>query len=217
MIRVLRRALPALLCLGLAAPHAAAQPAQGQPAQAQPRPGGATKPAPAAKPAVKPAAQGQGKPAAQAPAAPGSQGKPLETYDDWAVYATPPGKERVCYALSKPKSRHPSNLKDIPGYLFVATRPAEKVRNEISLIMNFDLKESAEHQALVGQAQVPLVAKGRNLWVKNPAEERRVIDAMRRANDVLVKGVSAKNNATQDKYSLKGFGDALDRVQKECR
>ena len=105
----------------------------------------------------------------------------------------------------------------MPGYLFVATRPSENVRNEISLIMNFDLKETAEHQAVLGRDQFTLVAKGKNLWVKNPAEERRVVEAMKRAGELTVKGTSAKNNATADKYSLKGFGDALDRVQKECR
>ncbi|HZB63552.1 MAG TPA: invasion associated locus B family protein, partial [Microvirga sp.] len=91
------------------------------------------------------------------------------------------------------------------------------VRNEISLIMNFDLKENADHQAVIGRDQFTLVAKGKNLWVKNPAEERRVIEAMKRANDLVVKGVSARSNATQDRYSLKGFGDALERVQQECR
>ena len=39
---------------------------------------------------------------------------------------------------------------------------------------------------------------------------------MKRANDLVVKGASAKGNATSDRYSLKGFGDALDRVQKDA-
>ena len=101
--------------------------------------------------------------------------------------------------------------------MFVATRPAEKVKNEISLIMNFDLKEGVDHQAVMGRDQYVLVAKGKNLWVKNPAEEGKVLESMKRANDLVVKGASAKGNATSDRYSLKGFGDALDRVQKECR
>ena len=41
--------------------------------------------------------------------------------------------------------------------------------------------------------------------------------AIEKAADLTVKSVSARNNNTADKYSLKGFGDALDRVQKECR
>jgi len=86
-----------------------------------------------------------------------------------------------------------------------------------TLIMNFDLKEGVDHQAVMGRDQYVLVAKGKNLWVKNPAEEGKVLESMKRANDLVVKGASAKGNATSDRYSLKGFGDALDRVQKECR
>ena len=225
MIRAsLRLSLPLVVSVGLAT-GAAAQQQQQRASTPKPTETKAKRAAPAqgaAKPAAssqaKPAASGQAKPAAAGAASPaGGQATLLQSYGDWGVYTTPAGRAKVCYALSQPKSRTPSSLKDVPGYMFVATRPAEKVRNEISLIMNFDLKENAEHEAVLGRDQFTLVAKGKNLWVKNPAEERRVVEAMKRASDLTVKGVSAKNNATADKYSLKGFGDALERVQKECR
>jgi Invasion associated locus B (IalB) protein len=222
MVRVMIRAsLRVLLLLVLSVGFAAAAGAQQQPRSSTPQKPAETKgkPAAAAQSAAKPVTSGQAKPAAAGGAAApaGGQAKALQAYGDWEAHAAGTGRTRVCYALSKPKSRLPANLKDVVGYLFVATRPAEKVRNEISMIMNFDLKESAEHQVVIGREQFALAAKGKNLWVKNPAEERRVIEAMKRANDLTVKGVSAKNNATTDKYSLKGFEDALERVQKECR
>jgi hypothetical protein len=224
MVRVMIRAplrllLPAVLGLGLATELSAGQ--------QQPKPGSSAaqkqgqtkgKPAAPAQSAPKPAASGQSKPAAPGAGAPGgAQVNLLQAYGDWSAYATPPGRTKVCYALSHPKSRLPSNLKDVQGFMFVATRPAERVKNEISLIMNFDLKEGVDHQAVMGRDQYVLVAKGKNLWVKNPAEEGKVLESMKRANDLVVKGASAKGNATSDRYSLKGFGDALDRVQKECR
>jgi len=216
MIRAFSRvAVPALLLIGFATELPAQQQKPGasssqsqkgktaSPAQAQ------GKPAAGAKPGAKPA------PGSASPG--GGQATLVQSYGDWGVYTTPSGKAKVCYALSQPKARTPSNLKDLPGYFFNATRPAEKVRNEISLIMNFDLKEGVDHQAVMGRDQYVLVAKGKNLWVKNPAEEGKVLESMKRANDLVVKGASAKGNATSDRYSLKGFGDALDRVQKECR
>ena len=228
MIRSAFPLLPAVLCVGFAAealgqqqqqPRGNAPAAQGQ---TQGR-GGAT--ASQTRPPSGQRQGGQAKPAAPAtpttptaPAAPGGgQAALVQSYGDWGVYTTPNARAKVCYALSQPKARTPSSLKDVPGYLFVATRPTEKIRNEVALIMNFDLKESADHQAVIGNTPYDLVAKGKNLWVKTPAEEPRLVEAMRRAADMTVKGVSAKNNATTDKYSLKGFGDALDRVQKECR
>jgi hypothetical protein len=220
MVRVMIRAslrlfIPALLGLGLATELAAQQPPKPASSPAQKQGQAKPKPAAPAQSPTKPAASGQAKAGAAAPG--GAQVNLLQVYGDWNVYATPPGRTKVCYALSHPKSRLPSNLKDVQGFMFVATRPAERVKNEISLIMNFDLKEGGNHQALLGRDQFDLVAKGKNLWVKNPAEEPRVVEAMKRASELTVKGTSAKGNATTDKYSLKGFGDALDRVQKECR
>jgi Invasion associated locus B (IalB) protein len=209
MIRVTARLLlPLVLSLGLAT-AASAQQQQRSGATATQKPGQAKgKPAAPAPGAAKPAA-----------GAPGGETKAaaLQTYGDWEAHVAGTGRAKVCYALSKPKSRLPSNLKDVAGFMFVSMRPAERVRNEISLIMNFDLKEGAAHQAVIGRDQFALAAKGKNLWVSNAAQEPRLVEAMKRASELTVKGVSAKNNATTDKYSLKGFGDAWERVQKECR
>ena len=74
----------------------------------------------------------------------------------------------------------PANLKDVEGLLFVSSRPGEGVRNEISFVMNFDLKEDVEHQAIIGNERFALVAKGQNMWLKNPAEEARMLDSLRK-------------------------------------
>ncbi len=49
-------------------------------------------------------------------------------------------------------------------------------------------------------------------WVKNAAEEVRLVDAMRRAADVTVRGESGRGTKTTDKFSLKGVSQALDRA-----
>jgi invasion protein IalB len=54
-------------------------------------------------------------------------------------------------------------------------------------------------------------------WVKNPAEETRMIEAMRKGADLVVKGVSSRGTQTTDRYSLKGVSQALDRVDQECK
>jgi hypothetical protein len=54
-------------------------------------------------------------------------------------------------------------------------------------------------------------------WVKNAAEEPRLVETMRKGADVTVKGMSAKGTASTDIYSLKGLPQALDRMGQECR
>lgn len=126
-------------------------------------------------------------------------------------------QQGVCYALSKAESRAPANLKDVEGLLFVSSRPAEGVRNEISFVMNFDLKEDVEHQAVIGEERFALVAKGQNMWLKNPAEEQRMLDAMRRGASPEIKGTSKRGNPTTDKYSLAADADRQARRRFQAR
>jgi hypothetical protein len=54
-------------------------------------------------------------------------------------------------------------------------------------------------------------------WVKNPAEEPKLVETMRKGRDMTVKGTSAKGTVSTDVYSLKGLAQALDKVGQECR
>ena len=62
-----------------------------------------------------------------------------------------------------------------------------------------------------------MYTQGDGLWIKNAAEEERMVDAMRKAADVTVKAVSAKGTETTDTFSLKGLSQALDRLAQDCR
>jgi len=158
------------------------------------------------------------RPAATA-AAPAGQGQAmlLESAGKWQAFSSQQGRAKVCYALSKAEIRSPANLRDIEGLLFVATRPGEGVRNEISFVMNFDLKEDVEHQAVIGSERFALVAKGKNMWLKNPAEEPRMLDSLRKGADLEVKGTSKRGNATSDKYSLAGMTQTVKRAEDACK
>jgi invasion protein IalB len=152
------------------------------------------------------------------PAKTGEPGKAVQlgTFGEWGAYATQ-GKPRTCYALAQPKSREPASIKRDPAYVFISTRPSENVKSEISVIMGFPMKDGSEATAEIGEAEYSLIAKGSNAWVKNPAEEGRLIDAMKKGSKLVVKATSAKGKASTDTYSLSGLGQALDKARKECQ
>ena len=50
-----------------------------------------------------------------------------------------------------------------------------------------------------------MYTQGDGLWIKNAAEEERMVEAMRKSADVVVKGMSAKGTETTDTFSLKGL------------
>ncbi len=170
--------------------------------------------APKAKPAAAKAAA-----ASSGPAAKGGSGQAVKLgqFDDWTAYTTPPGSKKTCYALSLPKERLPKNLNRDPGYLFVSYRPDEKVRGEIAAVMGFVVKEDAPAQAVLGSTSFELAGKDSSLFVRNAAQEGAMLAAMRKGGSLVVKASSKRGNATSDRYSLAGLGQAIDRVEKECK
>lgn len=144
--------------------------------------------------------------------------KPVQvgSFADWGAFLAEGGKEKTCYALATPKAREPAKLQRDPAYIFISNRPAEKVRNEVSVIMGFAMKDGGAAHADVGGENFDLVAKGSNAWIKNPAEEARFVEALKKGSKLIVKASSIKGNVTTDAYSLAGISDALERVQKDC-
>lgn len=161
-------------------------------------------------------------PAKPAPAATGPTGAEptlIGQFGTWGAYSAMPGGKKVCFALSKPSSSstNPPNRPRDPAYAFVSTRPTEKVSNEVSIMIGYQLKPGSESALEVGGARYAMYTQGDGLWIKNAAEEERMVEAMRKAADVVVKGVSAKGTETTDTFSLKGLAQALDRLAQECR
>jgi invasion protein IalB len=70
--------------------------------------------------------------------------------------------------------------------------------------------------AAVDEATFDLLPKGANLWVKNAARESELIAEMRKGVTLEIRAASLKGNASTDSYSLAGFSQAMDRLQKEC-
>jgi hypothetical protein len=142
----------------------------------------------------------------------------LEKAGRWTAYATQgSGPQRTCYALGKARERKPANLKDVEGLMFVTTRPAASIRNEIAFVMNFDLKEDIEHFAVIGEQRYALVAKGQRMWLRNPAEEGRMLDAMRRANEMEIRSTSKRGNPASDSYALQGLAQIVKKAEDSCK
>jgi invasion protein IalB len=194
-------------------------------------------PAVAATKAAKPAPKSGAKEEASKPSL-------VATFGDWNVFVGQVGKGRICYTLAQPKTREPASLTRDPGYAFISDRPSEGVRNEVSFIMGFDVSggDTAESKtdakpsekpsksdaksktsaaasapvALVDQASFEMLPKGGNLWVKNAAKESALIAEMRKGAKLVIKAASLRGHQSIDTYSLGGFAQAMDRLQKEC-
>ncbi len=77
-------------------------------------------------------------------------------------------------------------------------------------------KAIAAPLAAVGEENFDLLPKGGNLWVKNAARESALIAEMKKGAALEIKAASLKGNESTDSYSLAGFSQAMERLQKEC-
>ena len=178
----------------------------------------AAKPTPSKPESSKPeVAKPESKPAAAV--AGGAEPTLIGQFGTWGAYTATPNGKKVCFALAKPSSSktNPPNRPRDPAYAFVSTRPAEKVINEVSVMIGYTLKPGSESTLEVGGGTYAMYTQGDGLWIKNAAEEERMVDAMRKASDAVIKGVSAKGTETTDTFSLKGLSQALDRLAQDCR
>jgi hypothetical protein len=173
----------------------------------------------APKPAPAPAAKPTAKPAEPAAAAGGAEPTLIGQYGTWGAYTATPNGRKVCFALAKPSSSktNPPNRPRDPAYAFVSTRPAEKVVNEVSIMIGYALKPGSESSLEVGGSAYAMYTQGDGLWIKNAAEEEQMVSAMRKSAEVIVKGTSAKGTETTDVFSLKGLSQALDRLAQDCK
>ena len=199
MSRQIFRGFAAVLTLAFAAALACTGPASAK-----------TKPKEA-----KPAAKAEQSGAASADTTKTGKPSQLASYGDWGVFLAQTEKSKTCYALATPKDRAPAGLKRDPAYVFIANRPGENVREEVSIIMGFPMKEGSGRAEIAGSG-FALIAKGANAWIKNQAEEAKFVDALKKGAKLIVKASSLKGHVTTDSYSLAGLAQALERVAKEC-
>ena len=176
-----------------------------------------------AQQAPRPAAQRPAA-AAAAPAAPNpaAQATLLGQFGDWGAYTATPGGRKVCFALAKPTSStdNPPNRRTAANavFMFISSRPADKVKDEVSiLVTGYAFKANSDASLAIGGTSFPMYTQNDGAWVKNAADESKMVEAMRKGADAVVKGTTSRGTQTTDTFSLKGIDQALKRVADECK
>jgi hypothetical protein len=160
--------------------------------------------------------------ASMSPALADEKGKPsqIATAKNWTAYTrtTPDGK--VCYVLSKPTTSEPKKTKRDPVYLLVNDWPKRKVKGEVQVVPGYAYKDDAPVMVSIGKLTVEFFSKNDGnsgaAWVKDPEDERRLLESMKTGAKLTVSGTSKKGVKTKDTFLLAGFGTVLEKIHSTC-
>ena len=141
--------------------------------------------------------------------------KTIGNFKDWDAYTRGVSGNRFCYMVSKPKE---ASLRSRRGEIFflVWHRPDQKEYDVVQVDIGYPIKDGTEVEVRVGSSSWALFTRKESAWTYKPADDKALVEALRKGLRMTVKGTSQRNNATTDSYSLKGTSAAYAAIGKAC-
>jgi hypothetical protein len=139
---------------------------------------------------------------------------------DWSVFVEDDPTE--CWAVSSPKET--VNKRDgrvvavrrSEILLFVSYRPGAGVKSEVSFTGGYPFANGSTVSVKVGESTYEFFTSGENAWPATPADDKKIITAMKRGAQAVVTGRSSRGTVTRDTFSLLGFTAAVEEAGKRC-
>ena len=142
--------------------------------------------------------------------------KSVGKFKDWESFILSQDGNKTCFAQSIPVVRAPKKLKREPSRLFVSFRPAENIKNEVSVTNGYEFKLKAPVTAKSGKKSYDLFSKGKFAWIVDDKDDAKLIVTMKKASRLMIIGNTDKGDQTTDHYSMMGFTKAYNTAKKSC-
>ena len=136
-------------------------------------------------------------------------------YKNWESFTAQTDKGKICFAQTIPTKRAPASIKREKSKLFVTFRPSEEIKDEVSLTSGHDYKTSSV-TASSGKRRYSFFSQKDFAWLLDNQEEKKFIQLMKKATDIIVKARTIKGAETTDHYSMMGFTKAYNTAKKTC-
>jgi invasion protein IalB len=142
----------------------------------------------------------------------------LGEFKDWTAYFYKEGKNTVCYMASTPKKDEGNYKTRGDIYAIVTHRPADKSYNVVNFVSGYPYKKGQKVVVKIGTTSFNnLFTSNDNAWAPDNETDKKLVDAMKRGERMIVEGVSARGTKTKDTYSLAGFSGAYKAISEKCK
>lgn len=137
-------------------------------------------------------------------------------FKDWGAFSYDSGNGKVCYALSVPTSKQPTNVNHGDNFFLVTQRSRQNVTYEPQFMAGYNLREGSKVTVSVDGQEFVFFTKDNSAWVENAAQEPALVAAMKAGMKMTVKATSRRGTNTTYEYSLSGVTAALNAIQ-DCK
>ena len=134
---------------------------------------------------------------------------------NWESFTVETNEGKICFAQTSPTKRAPAAVKREKSKLFVTFRPSENINDEISLTSGHEYKASTV-TARSGKRSYSFTSKKNFAWIIDDREEKKFIQLMKKASNIMVTANEPKGSQTVDHYSMIGFTKAYNAAKKNC-
>jgi len=144
----------------------------------------------------------------------------VDAMTDWSVFE---GQDpRECWAVTTYKES--VNTKDgrvvavTRGeiLLMVFYRPGANVTGQLAFTGGYPFADGSTVNVNISGTEFELFTEGEWAWPATPAEDAKLITAMKRGADAVVTARSSRGTTTKDTFSLLGFTAAVEDAEKRC-
>ncbi len=138
-------------------------------------------------------------------------------FRNWNAYTVGDAKSKQCYIAAQPTDMQPKGVNRDPVFFLISARPADKIKNEASVVIGYPLKEESKVAIEIDSQKFSMFTKDDGAWFETPKEEEDLVAALKRGTTMVVKGTSRRGTATTDTYQLAGATAALTKMADSCK
>ena len=139
---------------------------------------------------------------------------------DWAVFEGNEPKE--CWAVTAPKETVNTRDGRVVSVrrgdilLFVTYRPEQSIAGEISFTGGYPFADGSTATLDVGGTTFELFTEGEYAWPATPAEDQKIVTAIKRGANATITARSSRGTQTKDTFSLLGATAMIEEAEQRC-
>lgn len=139
---------------------------------------------------------------------------------DWSVFVQ--DNPTQCWVVSAPKETVNTRDGRVVAArrgdirLFVSYWPQSEKRAEVSFTGGYPFAELSRVEIEIGSEKFLLFTDGELAWADTPADDAKIVSAMKRGSEAVVSGISSRGTKTRDTFSLLGFTASIEDAEARC-